>query len=152
VNCKQYLLCCIPQLAYPHEEIVTWWSYYRHVLNWWSYMLDCLLQRVSTLCNSLLHKHTSVHSHKFTSRCSVAASNCGRFPSSGFSNLPRRQLRLISTISVTHHPIPLNWLTRTVLHITSRHGQHRKHLPSVAFYGPLHSNCRCLVVCFAIVV
>jgi hypothetical protein len=32
--------------------------------------------------------HT-VHSHVFTSRCSAAASNGGRSPSSGFPNYPR---------------------------------------------------------------
>jgi hypothetical protein len=35
---------------------------------------------------------TSVHSHVFTSRCSVAASNGGRSPFSGFPNYPRAQL------------------------------------------------------------
>jgi hypothetical protein len=36
--------------------------------------------------------HTSVLSHVFDSRCSVAASNGGRSPSSGFLIYPRHQL------------------------------------------------------------
>jgi hypothetical protein len=35
------------------------------------------------------HTHISVHSNVFTSRYSVAASNGGRSPSSGFPNYPR---------------------------------------------------------------
>jgi hypothetical protein len=38
------------------------------------------------------YTHTSVHIHVFTSRCSVAASNGGRSPSSGFPKCPRHQL------------------------------------------------------------
>jgi hypothetical protein len=55
-------------------------------------MLDYLTQRVTALHNSLLHIHISVQSHVFISRCSVAASKCGRSPSSGFSNCPLPQL------------------------------------------------------------
>jgi hypothetical protein len=33
--------------------------------------------------------HTSIHSHVFTSRCLIAASNGGRSPYSGFPNYPR---------------------------------------------------------------
>jgi hypothetical protein len=51
-----------------------------------------LIQRVTALYNSLLHKHTSVHIHIFTSCCSVAVSNGGRSPSSRFLNYPRPQL------------------------------------------------------------
>jgi hypothetical protein len=49
-------------------------------------------------CSAWLHftihcyTHTSVHSHVFTSRCLVAASNSGHSPSSGFPNYPRPQL------------------------------------------------------------
>jgi hypothetical protein len=45
--------------------IVTWWSDYRWVPDLW----DSLLQHTHTHT----HTHTSVHSHIFTSRCSVAA-------------------------------------------------------------------------------
>jgi hypothetical protein len=34
-----------------------------------------LIQRLTTLWSSFLHTHASVHSHVFTSRCSVMASN-----------------------------------------------------------------------------
>jgi hypothetical protein len=60
---------------------------YRRVLDWWSDLLDSLIQRVTTLYKSLLHT-TSVHSHVFTSRFSVAASNGGRSPPSVFPNYP----------------------------------------------------------------
>jgi hypothetical protein len=73
--------------------IGTWmWSDNRRVLDLWSDLLDSLIQLVTTLYNSLLHAHTNVHSHFFTSHCSVAASNGRRYPSSGFPNYPRRQL------------------------------------------------------------
>jgi hypothetical protein len=61
------------------------------------------------------YTHTSVHSHDFTSRCSVAASKVGRSPSSGFPNYPCHQLqdshsnspqRLNLSSSLTH------WLTQ----------------------------------------
>jgi hypothetical protein len=71
----------------------------------------------------LLHTHTSVHSHVFTSRCLVTASNCGLSPSSGFPKYPRPQLpashsncsqrlNLSSPLSnsLTHQP--------TTLHLT----------------------------------
>jgi hypothetical protein len=40
------------------------------------------------------YAHTSVQSHIFTSRRSVAASNGGRSPSSGFPNYPEPQLQV----------------------------------------------------------
>jgi hypothetical protein len=40
------------------------------------------------------HIQTSVHSHDFISRCSVAASNCGRSLPSGFRTIPVPQLPL----------------------------------------------------------
>jgi hypothetical protein len=48
---------------------------------------------------TITHKHTTVHSHVFTSRCSVPASNCERFPSSGLPNYPRPQLQQLSSQS-----------------------------------------------------
>jgi hypothetical protein len=61
-------------------------SDYRRGLDWKSDLWDFLIQRVTTLYVSLLHTYTHVHSHVFTSRCLVAASNGGRSPSSGFLN------------------------------------------------------------------
>jgi hypothetical protein len=73
--------------------IVTYMSVTRDgVLDWWSDLLNSLTQRATTLYNSLLRTHTSVHSHVFTSRYAVAATNGGRSPSSGFSSYPRPQL------------------------------------------------------------
>jgi hypothetical protein len=46
---------------------------------------DCTLE--STITHA--HTHYCVHSHVFTSRCSVAASNGRRSPSFGFPNYPR---------------------------------------------------------------
>jgi hypothetical protein len=42
-----------------------------------------------TVTHTHTHTHTSIHIHVFTSRYLVAASNGGRFPSSGFPNYPR---------------------------------------------------------------
>jgi hypothetical protein len=46
------------------------------------------LQLMASLYISLSHRDISLR-HVFTSRCSVAASNGGRSPSSGFPNCPR---------------------------------------------------------------
>jgi hypothetical protein len=51
-----------------------------------------VIQRVTTIYNSLLHTYTIVHRYVFTSRCSVVASKGGPSPSSGFPNYPRLQL------------------------------------------------------------
>jgi hypothetical protein len=112
---------------------------------------------MSTFYNSILHTHTSVHSHVFTSCCSVVASNSGHSPSSGFLNCPwplllashsnsSQQLNLSSSLtnSLT------DWLTQsltnqfnstdwTVLLRSSWHGSHWKHRSSVAVYGSLSS-------------
>jgi hypothetical protein len=131
---------------------------YRRGLDWWTDLLDSLIQRVTTLYSSLLyiHTYTSVHSHVFTSRCLVAACNVGCYPSSGFANCPRPQrpasnsnssqqlspsssLTNSLTNSVTHQPILLNWLSLTVLLITTRHGSHRKCRSSVSV--PLLYSC-----------
>jgi hypothetical protein len=72
--------------------IVTWQSDYRRVLDWWPDLLDSLIQRVTTLYNSLLHRQNSVRSHVFASRFLVAASSGRRFPSSGFPNSPLPQI------------------------------------------------------------
>jgi hypothetical protein len=57
------------------DNTVTRLRDYRRVLDWWSDLSDSLIQRVATIYNSLSHTHTSVHSHVFTSRCSLVASN-----------------------------------------------------------------------------
>jgi hypothetical protein len=127
-------------------------------------LFDSLKQRVTTLYNSLLHAQTSAHSHVFNSRCSVATSNGGRSLSSWFPNWPRLQLpashsnssqRLNLSSSLTHlfthqptNSTQLDRISLTILFTTSRHEQHSKHLSSVV-YGPLPSNGRCRVVCFA---
>jgi hypothetical protein len=49
---------------------------------------DCTLQFTVTRTRT----HASVYSHTFSSRCSVAASNGGISPYSGFPNYPRPQL------------------------------------------------------------
>jgi hypothetical protein len=55
-------------------------------------LLESLIQRLTTLYNSQLRTHTSVHSHVSTNRCSVAASKAGLSLSSGFPNYPRPQI------------------------------------------------------------
>jgi hypothetical protein len=46
--------------------IITWWSAYRRISEWWPDLQDNLIQRVTTLYNSLLHTHIIVHSQVFT--------------------------------------------------------------------------------------
>jgi hypothetical protein len=88
--------------------------------------------------------HTSVHSHVFTCRCSIAVSNSGRCLSSRFANCPRPQLQQLCTNwLLSHSPTNSNNWTHsslTVLLMTSRHESHRKHHSFVAFYGSLF-NC-----------
>jgi hypothetical protein len=87
---------------------------------------------MTTLYSSLLHTHTSVPSHVFTSCCSVAACNGGHSPSSGFPNYPRPQLPAshsnssqrpnIScplTHSLTHQPTTLHFTQLNWLHFTN---------------------------------
>jgi hypothetical protein len=106
------------------------------------------------------YTHTSIHSHVFISRFSVAASNGGRFPSSWFLNNPGISYQLLSTNSLltqslTNQLTQLNWLnsslTILLIRITFRPGTHRQHRSSVAAYGPLLSKGPCLVVCFDVV-
>jgi hypothetical protein len=143
---------------------------YRRVLDWWSDLLNSLIQRVTTLSSSVLHTHALVFI-VFTSRCSVAASNGRRSPSSGFPNCPWPQLPASHSNSsqwpdlsssptnsltdlVTHqsnHSTLLNRLTLTVLLITPLHGPYRKHSSSVVVYGPLHNKSRFIFVCFTAV-
>jgi hypothetical protein len=57
--------------------------------------------------------HTSVHSNVFTSRCSVAAFNGGRSPSSGFLNSARHQLPASDrTAHINWAPVA-TWLTHS---------------------------------------
>jgi hypothetical protein len=149
--------------------VVTWWSDYRRVFDWWYDLFDSDIARDYTLQFTIYtHARTSVHSHVFTNRFSVASSKGGLSLSSGFPNYLRPQLpdshsnssQQLSPSSplanlLTHQPtdsILLNWHSLTVLLLTSRHGPRRKLRFSVAVYGPLPNNGRCLVVCFAVVV
>jgi hypothetical protein len=83
-----------------------------------------------------LHITVSVHSKVFTSRCLVEASNGERSHSFGFPNCPRPQIPASisnsSLSSFTNSPTD------------SRHWPHRKHHSTVAVYGPLSNDCRCL--------
>jgi hypothetical protein len=98
---------------------------------------------------AIIHTHNNVHSHVFTSRCSVAAINGGRYPSSGFPNYPQPQLPAFDSNSsqqlslsspLTHsltdqptlHFTSLNRLIHSsqfVTLITSEHGSHRNTVP-----------------------
>jgi hypothetical protein len=80
-----------------------------------------LLQRVTTLYSPLLHRHTSVHSHVFTSRCLVAASNGGRSPSSGFPNCPQPQLPASHSNRTTEPQQSSNSLTHSLTKLLLLH-------------------------------
>jgi hypothetical protein len=71
-----------------------------------------------TLQFTLTHTYTSVHSHLFTSRCSVAASNSGRSPYSGFPNYTWPQLPASSSNSSQRLNISSS-LTNLVTHQTN---------------------------------
>jgi hypothetical protein len=116
----------------------------------WYTTCDCNLQ--VTIRHTCTHTHISVHSCVFTSRCSVAASNGWRSPSSGSPNYPWLQLptshsnssqwlNLSSSLnnSVTHQPTNWTHSLQTILLIMSRHRPHRKHRSSVAVYRQLSS-------------
>jgi hypothetical protein len=128
----------------------------------WIGFIDSLIQRVTRLYNSVLHTYThiSVYSHVFTSRCSVAAYNGARCPSSGFPNYPRASVTSFSQNKlpttelqqsfnyqlsdwVTHQPTyttQLTGWTLTNLLITYWHGRLRKHRSSLTVYGTLSSR------------
>jgi hypothetical protein len=83
-----------------------------------------------------------------TIRCSVAASNVRTFP---FLWVPELSLASATSFSqrLNYGCYLLYSLTDsslTVLVVTSRHGLRRNHHSSVANYGQLPSNGRCLVV------
>jgi hypothetical protein len=101
--------------------------------------------------------HNSVHSHVFTSRCSVPASNGGRSASSGYPNYSRPQLpasqsknsqRLNLSSSLTHsltnQLTQHNWLTELtqLLYWLQHIGTNRTEntVPLLPFTG------RCLVM------
>jgi hypothetical protein len=127
---------------------VTKYGFWINDLVYWTLWYSAL----TALYNSLLHTHTIVPSHVFTSRCSVAASNGRHSPSSGFPNYPLPQLsashsngsqwlNLSSSLtnsltnSVTHQPtnsIQLSWFSLTILLITSQRRPHRKHRSIIA--------------------
>jgi hypothetical protein len=128
---------------------------------------DCTLQFTIT------HTHTSVYSHVFTSRCSVAASNGGLFPSSGFPKLFSASATSFSQQQfTTAEPQQFsysltNWLSNSVTHQPTNSAQltltncpaysisawtAQKTLFLCCCLRPLPSNGRCLVVCFSVVV
>jgi hypothetical protein len=95
----------------------------------------------TTLYNSLLPTEASVHSHVFTSCCSVAASNGGRSPSSGSQNYSRPQLpashsnsswELNLSSSLTH------WLTNSVTHLLTQLNSHYPTVPLIISLYGLH--------------
>jgi hypothetical protein len=67
-----------------------------------------------TLQVTITHAHTSAHIHVFTSRCSIAASKGGRFPSSGFLNYPRPQLSASHSNSLNLSSSLADWLTQSL--------------------------------------
>jgi hypothetical protein len=90
------------------------------------------------------YTHNSIQSHVFTSRCSVAAFNGWRFPSSGFPNyhcfsasifsqqlLTTTEPQQISN-SATDESTQLH-TSLTVLFTTFWHGRHRKHSPLLLY-------------------
>jgi hypothetical protein len=99
------------------------------------------------------HMHTCVHSYVFTSRCSVAASNGGRSPSSGFLKYPGLGYHLLTATAHNDWTSAVLWLMQstelnstqlishwlTVLLVTSWHGLHRKHRFSISV--PLFCSC-----------
>jgi hypothetical protein len=110
---KSYL--CLRSFSYYHVIECD----YRRVLDWRPDLLGSLTHNswLHFKVHYYTHTHTSVHSHVFTSRCSVAASNGGPAPSSGFQNyartsatsFPHQQLTTTepqqSSNSLTHLPI-----------------------------------------------
>jgi hypothetical protein len=69
---------------------------YRQILDWRPDLLDS--ERVTTYYWPLLHTHTNVHSHIFTSRCLVATFNGGHFPSFGFPKVLRPHLPILTNL------------------------------------------------------
>jgi hypothetical protein len=116
------VLQALPRNGFTCHSIVTSWS---------DYILDSLIQRVTRLYNSLFHTHRHTRTHAHTSLCSVATSNGGRSPYSGFPNYPPYLSYQFLTISPTHqttHSTSLHSLTsrssQLVRLIRSRHESH----------------------------
>jgi hypothetical protein len=85
-----YYSMCLSNGTLPSPQIIFKYCHmyqydYRWVLDWWPNLLDSLIHRVATLYNSY-YINTLVSSHVFTNCSSVAASNNGHSPSSGFLN------------------------------------------------------------------
>jgi hypothetical protein len=78
--------------------VIEWLYMECHVSEWLQTGFGLVIGFLGLLCNTWLHltnhyhRQTGVHSLVFTSRCSVAASNGGCSPSSGFPNYPQPQL------------------------------------------------------------
>jgi hypothetical protein len=51
----------LPLSLSTYSYTVMWFS----ILDWWSDLLESLIPPVTTLCSSLIHTHTIVHSHVF---------------------------------------------------------------------------------------
>jgi hypothetical protein len=113
---------------------------------------DCTLQ--VTVTHTHTHSHTSVHSHVISSRCSVAASNSGRSPSSGFPNYPRRQLP--SSHSKSSQRLNLGSLTQSLTKSTQltncrAYNISTRTAQKTPFLCRCLGNGHCLVACFAVV-
>jgi hypothetical protein len=107
--------CVFPNLLFPGHIsqkffVICMECHCRRVLGWWLDLLYTLIQHVTTLT---VHYciHAVAYSHVFTSRCSVAASNGGRFPSSGFPNCPPPPLSCQLLTGTAHRLDPSGPLT-----------------------------------------
>jgi hypothetical protein len=155
-------------------HVTQWLQIVFGLRDWFTGLFDtaCDYTLRYTITHTHTHTHTSVRSHVFTSRFYVAASNGGRFPSSGFPYCPGLSCQLLTTTEPqqfsnwhTHQPTQSTPLTDWTRHWLSclktyRHGLHRKQFPcavqlffsgpstrhhySVVF-GPLPSNGSCTV-------
>jgi hypothetical protein len=123
--------------------------------DWNGNLICCILkQLVTKFFSTLLHTHTraSIHSHVFTFRCLVTASNFGcfsfsrfpyssrpRLPVSNFSSSQRlnRNSSVIHSLTQTNSPHSTDFLTCPALIFW--YGPHRKHRYFLAV--PLLSPC-----------
>jgi hypothetical protein len=87
---------------------------YRRGLDWWPDLLHPLIQRVTTLYKSLLHTHTSVHSHVFTSRCSVAVSTAEVPLPLGSRTVPGLSYPLLTATAHNDWTSAIFWLTQSL--------------------------------------
>jgi hypothetical protein len=140
IMCPKCLWCCF--------RIRQWCVPLRLYLNLLDYIVTCMSVAIdgfwiddSIYCTLRYSAwlHFTVHTHVFTSRCSVAASNDGH--SLPFGSATDHNDWITLNNSVTHQPTNSTQLTDwSGLLITSRQGEQRKHSSSVAACGPLPSN------------